>query len=431
MKQAINIDAPPSLRDQQDALALACFRALASDCTAACPLESVRDWNLAVETLEIHGLLPVIGSAAASGSAAAGGVPDAIRQHVLKHKLRLSLYHANALDALSGISREMQAAGIPYAVLKGTYLYELLYRDRFPRAYGDIDLLVPRERIAEATAALQKAGYDDESAQAGHGGMPRWHFHAAFTSRKPGGLPVELHRSLVDRCNLYRVPEDELFGRLVEFKTRQTCFTVLATEDQLIYLCLHAAKHGILNSTGLRSGYAAEWFCGPAVGNRLLWFLDIELFLRKERDNLDWCVVAERAREWNVSDDVINGLRVLALLQPGSLADDALERLGNQPKAAFTRTASAPDTGSQSMPRQRRTILHHVLGSKAGTRFLERSMQTNSLLLVRPIRLFLVGRMLVPSPAQLLRYHRKTNRLWLPWLYLLHPFHMLRKMLVP
>jgi len=410
VKLESHIDTLSDMRDEQDAFALACFRAISPDSKAVLPPGSVSDWNLAVGTLEIHGLLPFVGSAAAGGE-----VPDDIRQRVLKHRLRLSLYHANALDALTGISRELQAAGIPYAVLKGTYLYELLYRDRFPRAYGDIDLLVPADRLAEATVALRKAGYGDDPAHASRGGgMPRWHFHAELTSRKPGGLPVELHRSLVDRCNLYRIPEAELFGRLVIFKTRQGSFTVLSTEDEFLYLSLHVAKHGILNAVGLRGGYPAEWFCGPAAGNRLLWFLDIALFLQTHKDDLDWEKIDDRIQRWNVAEDVHDCLRVLRLLQPESLAQHALERLGAAGSAPASRTGACS----------------RWLRSKTGQRWTEWSMRTNPVLCIRPIRPLLVGRSLAPSPARLLGYYGRTTRAWLPWLYLTHPVHMLRKLLL-
>lgn len=407
MNRMPNPGVTPDFRNEQNAFALACFRAIGSESAGARPWEAVRDWPRAVQILEIHGLLPCLDRAAEA--------PDDVRRLVLETKLRAATYQSNALDALNEISREMGAAGIPHAVLKGTYLYELLYRELFPRAYGDVDLLVPANRIAEAMAALERAGYDGDSKPGAHGPMPRWHFHAALTSRKPGGLPVELHRSLVDRANLYRIREEELFGRLVEFRVRQGGFTVLSAEDQLLYLCLHVAKHGILNSVGLRNGFAPEWFCDPAAGNRLLWFLDIELFLRKHNGRLDWPAVAERMRRWNVSEDVGDCLRVLRLLRPGSAAEVALERLGDCSPAGISRPG----------------MVARLLRSETGQAWLERSMRTAPRLCFRPIRCFLLGRSLAPSPARILGYYRKTNPAWLPWLYFKHPVHMVRKMLGP
>ena len=168
----------PDDRDAQYAFALACFRAIGSDTGETRPWDGVRDWNRAVQTLRIHGLLPMLGQVQ--------GMPDDVRRHVLETKLRAATYQSNALDALNEISCAMQAAGIPSAVLKGTYLYELLYRDLFPREYGDIDLLVPTARIEDAVAALGRAGYDVAPKRTGHAAMPRWHFHAELTARAPG-----------------------------------------------------------------------------------------------------------------------------------------------------------------------------------------------------------------------------------------------------
>ena len=50
---------------------------------------------------------------------------------------------------------------------------------------------------------------------------------------------------------------------------------------------------------------------------------------------------------------------------------------------------------------------------------------------VRPIRLLLLGRILLPAPAKLRRYYRHESGAsgWLPWLYLRHPLHMIAKLL--
>ncbi len=406
---------------EQNAFALACFRAIVSETEEQRPWVSVRDWNRAVQTLEIHGLLPIL--------CRASEAPEDVQRLALEAKLRAATYQTNALDALNDISREMKAAGIPFAVLKGTYLYELLYRDLFPRQYGDIDLLVPSERIEDAVSALERVGYEGDRKRAGRPSMPRWHFHAALTSKKPGGLPVELHRSLVDRANLYRIREEELFGRLTEFRARQGGFTVLCAEDQLIYLCLHVAKHGSLNAIGLRNGFAPEWFCDPAAGNRLLWFLDIEIFLRKHKTLLDWPAVAERMERWNVFDDMMHCLRVIKALQPESQAEYAMERLGGSSLETDSMRNASSIVAGKAKSARRKGILDRGLQSAAGQALLARSMRVNPMLFIRPIRLFLVWRILAPSPSRLLKYHGRQKRLWLPWLYLVHPFHMLRKML--
>jgi len=409
---ASHIAVASDVRDKQNAFALACFRALGSGADGDCPWHAVPDWPRAMQTLEGHGLLPLLGQAKFSGVMV---LPDDVRQRVLKHTLRTALYQSNALDALNDIGRAMDAAGVPYAVLKGPYLYELLYRDLFPRAYGDIDLLVPADRIPDAMLALGKAGYDSGAKQGGQMPMPRWHFHAELRSNKPGGLPLELHRTLVDRANLHRIHEAELFGRLSAYKARQGGFTVLAPEDQFLYLCLHVAKHGALNTIGLRAGYPAEWFCSPAAGNRLLWFLDIDRFLMQQMEHLDWAAIVERAQRWNIADEVRDCLRVLRLLQPESSADAALQRLG----------AEGAEPASQT------GMVARLLRGRTCQHWTERSMRTHLVLCIRPIRAILVGRSLLPSPAALLRYHGKANRAWLLWLYLMHPCHMLRKMLRP
>lgn len=393
-------------RTAQNAFALACFRSIGSTDSESKPWDSVPDWNLATQTLQIHGLLPILRWASK--------LPAEVQQSVLEARLRAATYQSNTLEALTEIAREMKAAGIPYALLKGTYLYELLYRDLFPREYGDLDVLVPAEFVDDAILALEKAGYASERKTGDHAAMPRWHFHAVLTSEKPGGLPLELHRSLVDRANLYRINEPELFDRLKEYRAGEVGFTVLAIEDQFIYLCLHVAKHGSLNAIGLRNDFPPGWFCDPAAGNRLLWFLDIELLLQKHNHMMDWTAINERIERWNVADDVKCCLRVLRLLRPASAAVFTLDQLGDSSPTDVSRTG----------------LLAWILRSRTGKRCLARSMQTVPALCIRPIRCVLIGRTLVPSPAELLCYYKRTYLAWLPWLYLRHPFHMAHKMFV-
>ena len=427
----------PDPADDENTLLLSCFRNAGSiDTPGDGRAVAVRDWNRALGTLGRHGLSPIIGLMAASSSSATQ-FPAQVTQVSRRHSLRIALNHANALAALSDVSRELEAVAIPYAVLKGPYLYEWLYRDLFPREYEDIDVLVPAGLVEKSIAAFKRAGYECVGGRLTGAFLRRGHFHIRLNATRTDRPPIELHWSLVDRANLYRVHDEELFSRLCEFRTEANHFTVLSAEDELIYLCLHAVKHGVINFIGLRSGYPVEWFCGRTTGNRLLWFMDIHLLLRKERDRLDWRVVAERIRQWNAAEEVMECLRVLDQLHPNSAAAKAIERIGF-PEAIVGVPASVK-TSPRTMPASRFSFgsgmshsqgpLARLLKTEAGQTLLERSMRMNPVALIRPIRLLLIGRILVPSPKRLLRYYGTDSRWRLPWLYILHPFHIFQKML--
>ena len=364
----------------------------------------ISDWKCASAVFGRHGLIPL-----AAEIASKSGAPPDVVEALKRRKYRAALVHTSALSVLGELNRGFRDAGLDYAVLKGAHLYEALYKDLFSRDYEDIDLLVRPCDVDRALPLLAAAGYQPAGGRAAQWFLRHGHFHLALDSDKPGRPRIELHWSLVDRANLYRIPDAEILGRALDFHAGEKAFRVLSPEDTLIYLCLHAAKHGVLNFLGLRQGYPAAWFCGRSTGNRLLWFMDIELLLKKEAERLDWTAVAKRIRDWNVEDEVAECLCVLCVLNPESAAGRALEKLGLP--------------GENRRPAGRMSAA--LFGSRAGQRLLENVMRMNPTLLFRPVRILVVGRVLFPSPDRIRKFYG-TSRKWIvPLLYLVHPWVLL------
>jgi hypothetical protein len=84
------------------------------------------------------------------------------------HRRTLADAHLRRVAATALRRRELgpvtaalaSALGTDPVVIKGPALAERVYPDRRLRPYGDLDLMVPRERLADAAAALVEEGYD-------------------------------------------------------------------------------------------------------------------------------------------------------------------------------------------------------------------------------------------------------------------------------
>lgn len=352
-----------------------------------------------------HGVSPLLARLATETPSVA--LPPGAEERLRRAAEQAEANHETTLAALASIADTMRADGIPCAALKGPWLYETLYRNRFPRPYSDLDLLIPAARLDDGIAALAKLGYRLAERPWIQPFLKRFHFHVPLRPSRGTWPPVELHWRLEDRFNLHRIPHGDVFSRLQEWRIGASTMGALSPPDELVYLCLHASKHGILNEIGLRHGCPAEWFCQPVTGNRLLWFLDIALWMEKQGEGLRWSELAEQLRRWNVRDEVASVLRLVHLLIPESRTGEALDRLGEPTEAP----ARSPGTLTQWINRP------------AGQRFLARMNTANPAVTIRPVRLLALWRLFLPGPGRLRTYYG-GSRWMVPALCLWHPFHL-------
>lgn len=376
---------------------------------------AVQDWQEAVAVADRHGLTPLVASRPPFNPAD-GTVPEDVIETARKTRHRAVIAHAAALAVLSQVDQAFSASGIPYASLKGAGLYESLYKDVAPRRYVDIDLLIARECIPRCLDILETFDYRPACGPLRMALLRRGHFHLPLKSADPRRPPIELHWALVDGMNLYRPRVRDVLARTRPFATARSTFRVLSLEDQWVYLCMHTAKHGLLNDIGLLAGWPAARFCESGTGNRLAWFTDLELFLEKHSDALDWEVTANRIEEWNAGEAVQQSLRVLSVLQPTSPAEATLVRL-----EAVCRD---PDRDAEDTARHRRS-------ADIMLRIAQRSGGMSETFLFRPVRFLGLGGILFPGKHRIQRYYREHRPALLPWLYLTHPFRLIARTLFP
>jgi hypothetical protein len=327
---------------------------------------------------------------------------------------RTALKSLEARQTVGDVAEIFREEGIEYAVIKGPALSMTLYGQESLRPASDVDVLVRRRERERAVAALGRRGYLQKS-RGFVGSLLGWgHFHYALHPRHKGRLPVELHWELVDRANLYRLPEEEFFESLWEVKSGGVTFSTLAGEDHFLYLCLHVAKHGLINGAGLREEKPAEWFCRSETGNRLIWFIDLLLFLKVRGGEFDWERIREKAERWNVVEDVTICLRVLKRLFPEMGAEDALGKLG-----VLRRVKVRKSTGGSA-----RNLRTRVLNP-----LVQRSMKMDERFLFRPARLFFTGRLFFPSRSALRGFYGKNHPLPTALLRVVHPAVMTARLL--
>jgi hypothetical protein len=305
------------------------------------------------------------------------------------------LRHGAGLKAAFRLMNELGERGIPHLFLKGPTLQRLLYGESAIRPYGDLDVWVDPTRLGDAVEAVVAAGWRAPPR------VTRYHFHVVCPPAD-APLPLEIHTRWVDRANLYRLPDDAGLDRAVlgaEGLPRP------CSDDLLLYLCLHAHKHGFLNETALALGQPAEWFLSPASGNRLLWWLDIALLLEQTQEPIDWQKCIERIWRWNIIKPVAITLRLVARFLPASMARQALASL-------------------------KLDTVHPRLGRKAMRRFVirnSRKFMSPNAATWRPGRLVELPDLLFPKPDDLAAFLEKSSVTFLD--RAAHPWRMLKRIL--
>jgi hypothetical protein len=391
-----------------DAWTIEAYRALTS--RGAVPLPPVGALNpeAALRRLDAHGLQALAQEYGAKNHPEASWEPAA-REALRQARYRAGFVHLVAAATLQDVVRALAAENIDSLVLKGPPLSWELYGDGALRPSTDIDLLVRRSELEHALRALEAAGYRARGKAWQQAAVRRGHFHIVLEGERKGRVPVELHWDLVDRANLYRIETASVFKTARRVTMPEGEVAVLGVEEGLVYLCLHLAKHALFNRAAVARGQPAAWFARPTSGNRLIWFADLDRYLRAHAGTLSTERLVACMKAWNVREDVVCNLQVLGRLDPGGPANLLLDALGE-----------ARPVADDAAPRRE---------SPWRERWMASLLRPDEGLVIRPARLLTLGPLLLPSPSRILGYYGRTSAWALPWLYVRHPFHMGRKLL--
>ena len=211
--------------------------------------------------------------------------------------------------ASTGILQSFYTYQIPVIVLKGLALLGRVYAHPSQRTMYDVDLLVYQTDRLRAEEVLKTLGYSFSDENLGL----TTEFQRAFMGEivyREGAMVVELHQHLV-AMSWFRATTtfdlDALWSRAVPTEIAGAPALRLCPEDEIIHLCYHTAvHHGLAHPHGYR---------------------DILGVIRVERENLDWHVLADRARAWRVSVAVWATLFMAQTLKPGAIPAEVLDAL--------------------------------------------------------------------------------------------------------
>ncbi len=338
------------------------------------------DWAACATLALRHGLGPLLYHRGRR-MADAWPMPPAVERELRTSYLGATLENAAIFAAAADALGRLAAAGIPVGALKGLHLAAAAYEHPALRHMGDVDLLVPPDRLEAARAVLLDAGYAAEGAD-----DPTIHHAARLV--KPRAAPVELHRELCPTPNPFRLDVPPLWQRMVPISVDGQPALGLCAEDLLVHLSVHAAyNHRCL--VPLRNVF------------------DLAMVVEREGGALDWERLEQAAGRTGTERAVFCGLALAREMFDADIPGGVLERL-------------VPGAAAEGVMR---TARENVLGfESAGPMWLGLTLGEDEA--ARGVRGLL--RRVFARPDRLLEASgRRVGIAGLAWIYLTRPLVLL------
>jgi hypothetical protein len=237
---------------------------------------SALDWEEVLRLAEHHGVLPL---AARNLIEHGRGLPQGIERSLrsaYETNLRRSLWFTAELARIMQHFESRQLRAVPY---KGPVLAQSLYHDLGLRSFSDLDFLISSTDFERAKLALGGIGYRP-SADITPAVERLWlqtGYERSFDSAAGKNL-VELQWALVPHFYGVDLGVEDLLVRAGGTVVGGCEMPCLSSEDSLLVLCLHAAKH---------------------LWTRLIWLADIAETLRTQ--TIDYSLVFSQARTLGIA----------------------------------------------------------------------------------------------------------------------------------
>ena len=237
-------------------------------------MSQAMDWNIVLALARRHGLLPLFERHLSQLEEAS--VPHPVRAEIWVHAESVRRRNLAMSSELARIVGTLQEAGIESIAYKGPTLALQAYGDPSLREFGDLDLLVRRDRALDAKDVLGGLGYTmqkplGQAQQAALIASPRLYELPLIDGAQQ--RLVELHWRTDPDVDVLALDQVEWWQELPRMVIEGRDVRVLPPEELLVTLCLHGTKH--------------FW-------SSLGWLVDIAELIRSQAD-LDWHLVTQLA----------------------------------------------------------------------------------------------------------------------------------------
>ena len=260
----------------------------------------VRDWDRVIEIARRHAVLPLVHRYLKFECPTA--VPQEVMSKLTTEWQFIALYNRHLAAELVRLLALLKAAGIAAVAFKGPVLAAMAYGSIELRQFSDLDILVRQADLPRVAEILTAERY--LSPHTRREGLATGYFQEsedAFFA--PGGMgAVDVHWKITPRSFRFAPDEEAFWHRAHAVDLEFGSVTAIAPEDLLLYLCVHAAKHGWIALGGI-CDVAETIRARPAID--LMAILDEATTLGSRRMFLTGILLAHELVGAPVNSDVV------------------------------------------------------------------------------------------------------------------------------
>lgn len=297
--------------------------------------------------------------------------------------------------ALVTFLQSSNSLGIESIVLKGLWLCEKIYHNLAMRPGGDIDILVPKNKVAASLALLKEQGIGefwpnllkDEY-------FTKHHLHQ---QRSTPDLSVwfEIHWALDHPYTLLTVNYESIFERAKPAQLLGAPIQEMALPDLLLSLAIHLVKHAVYLPSLIERDNLPRIILADGM---LMYYLDIAEVIRQHKE-IDWDLTIQLARDWGAVDIFGSVLRVCKQYFGAPVPDGVFSALPVSEPWLITRKFTAR-AAEQELA---------IYEERPASRFWQFLLASNGAFILRPVRLLETASYFFPPKDFLYRRYGKAN----------------------
>src|ERR1700752_77851 len=352
------------------------------------------DWNRFARLL-IHNRMAVL--AAPILERAHASVPSDAQNLLREQKEKYKRAASDLGTALINYLKAAKAGELPTIILKGLWLCEKIYHNSAMRPGGDIDILVPKNKVDACLALLNEQGLGEYWPNL----LKDEYFskHHLHQQRSTPDLSIwfEIHRALDHPYTLLTVNYESIFERAKPAQLLGAPIQEMALPDLLLSLAIHLVKHAVYLPSLLSREDLPRIILADGM---LMYYLDIAEVIKQNKE-IDWSLTVQLAQDWGAVDILGSVLHVCKQYFDTPIPDEVLAALAKRARGPWSITRKL-------MARAAEQELATYEG-KPTNRFWQLMLTSNGAFILRPVRLLETASYFFPPTDFLERRYHKTN----------------------